>query len=235
MRTVNDLADQERLIVQHPRLYHMAESGAWENIRRHGLLSTTALLKLFNVSEPQRSAIESEYRQKANRICHPEYGCATIQAQTPMPPDKLKLALTDMEPSEWYKLLNGKVFFWSTKCRLQKFLQARAHKDRPHDVLTVCTRSLVEQYVAEITLSHINSGSVRYVSSERGSDTFQTIADYRRKIRRGEYFAELAVGWGVPDIEQHTLSVDRWMGDACQKRIWPVATIDNRNLNINTP
>ena len=234
MRTVNDLADQERLIVQHPRLYHMAESGAWENIRRHGLLSTTALLKLFSVSEPQRSAIETEHRRMPNLICHPEYGCATIRDQTPMHPDNLKRVLTDMEPGEWYQLLNGKVFFWSTKGRLQKFLQARAHRDRPHDVLTVCTRSLVEQYATNITLSHINSGTVRHVKDKRGSDTFRTIADYRRKTRDG-YFAELAVEWGVPDIKQHTLSVDRWMGEAHQKRIWPAAAIDNQNLNVNTP
>lgn len=230
---VNNLADQERLIVQHPRLYHMAESGAWENIRRHGLLSTTALLKLFNVSEPQRSAIESEHRQTGNLICHPEYGCAAIRDQTPMPPGKLKLALTDMEPSEWYKLLNGKVFFWSTKDRLQKFLQARPHRDRPHDVLTVCTRSLVEQYAAEITLSPINSGTVRSVAHKRGPDTFQKITDYRCRTR-GECFAELAVESGVPDIERHTLSVSRWTGNACLKRIWPAAIIDNRNLNVNT-
>ena len=235
MRMVNDLADQERLIVQHPRLYHMAESGAWENIRRHGLLSTTALLKLFNVSEPQRSAIETEHRRTARLICHPEYGCATIRDQTPMHPDNLKRTLTDMEPSEWYQLLNGKVFFWSTKHRLQNFLQARSHKAKPHDVLTVDTRSLVEQYSAKITLSHINSGTVRHVKHKRGSDTFRTIADYHRKARNGECFAELAVEWSVPDIDQHTLSVDRWMGEAHQKRIWPAAAIDNQNLNVNTP
>ena len=55
------MADQNKLIAQHPLLYHMAEAGAWANIRQHGLLSTTALLRLFDVSEPQRSAIGSRY------------------------------------------------------------------------------------------------------------------------------------------------------------------------------
>ena len=36
-------------------------------------------------------------------------------------------------------MLNGKVFFWSTESRLISFLQARSHRNRPHDVLTVCT------------------------------------------------------------------------------------------------
>ena len=80
------MADQEKIITQHPLLYHMAEAGAWENIQRHGLLSTTALLKLFDVSETQWSTIGSEYRSSREVICHRDYGCAAIRDQTPMPP-----------------------------------------------------------------------------------------------------------------------------------------------------
>ena len=213
------MANQEEIITRHPLLYHMAEAGTWENIRRHGLLSTAALLRLFEVSEPQRSAIGSRYRGSREVIRHGDYGCAVIREQTPMPPGKLGLALTDMEPSEWYQLLNGKVFFWSTESRLLSFLQARSHRDRPHDVLTVCARSLVEQYANEITLSPINSGTVRMPTHKRGSDTFRTIAKHTCKTRR-ECFAELAVGGSVPDMKRHTLSVDRWMGPARQQNIW---------------
>ena len=109
------MANQEEIITRHPFLYHMAEAGTWENIQRHGLLSTAALLRLFGVSEPQRSAIGSRYRGSRVVIRHDDYGCAAIREQTPMPPGKLGRALTDMVPSEWYRLLNGKVFFWSTE------------------------------------------------------------------------------------------------------------------------
>ena len=213
------MADQEHLIARYPRLYHMAELGAWETIRRHGLLSTKALLKLFNVREPWRSAMESEWRRTGIVVCHPEYGCAAIRDQSPMAPSKLARALTNMDPPEWYKLLNGKVFFWSTESRLRTFLQAKSHMDRPHDVLTVCTRSLVEQHAAKITLSPINSGTVRSPKHTRGSDTFRTMADYR--CRRGaECFVELAVEGGVLDMERHTLSLDRWLGATHQENIW---------------
>ena len=213
------MASQEEIMTRHPLLYHMAEAGTWENIKRHGLLSTAALLRLFDVSEPQRSAIGSKYRGSRVVIRHADYGCAVIREQTPMPPGKLGLALTDMEPSEWYHLLNGKMFFWSTESRLMSFLQARSHQDRPHDVLTICTRSLVEQYANEITLSPINSGTVRMPTHRRGSNTFQTIAEYNCRTRR-ECFAELAVEGSVPDMKRHTLSVDRWMGAARQQNIW---------------
>ncbi len=213
------MADQEKVITQHPLLYHMAEAGAWENIQRHGLLSTTALLRLFDVSEPQRSAIGSWYRRSREVIRHSDYGCAVIRDQTPMPPGKLDLALTDMDPSEWYKLLNGKVFFWSTESRLISFLKARSHRARPHDVLTVCTRSLVGKHATKITLSPINSGTVRVPTHRRGSNTFQTIADHTCKTKH-ECFAELAIEGSVPDMERHTLSVDRWMGATRQQSIW---------------
>lgn len=213
------MANQEEIITRHPFLYHMAEAGTWENVRRHGLLSTAALLRLFEVGEPQRSAIGSRYRGSREEIRHGDYGCAVIREQTPMPPGKLCRALTDMEPSQWYELLNGKVFFWSTESRLISFLQAKSHRDRPHDVLTVCTRSLVEQYANQITLSPINSGTVRMPTHRRGSDTFQTIAEYPCRTRR-ECFAELAVDGSVPDMERHTLSVDRWMGPDRQQNIW---------------
>ncbi len=213
------MANREEIITRHPLLYHMAEVGTWENIQRHGLLSTVALLRLFEVSEPQRSVIRSMYRGNREVIRHGDYGSAVIREQTPMPPGKLGQALTDMEPSEWYQLLNGKVFFWSTESRLISFLQAKSHRDRPHDVLTVCTRSLVEQYANEITLSRINSGTVRVPTHRRGSDTFQTIAEYACRTQP-ECFAELAVEGSVLDMERHTLSVDRWMGAARQQNIW---------------
>lgn len=225
------MADLEHLIVRHPHLYHMAEAGSWDSIRQLGLRSTTAMFGLFGVSEPK----QTQYRPKDVVICHPEYGRATVRNQTPMPPNKLRTALTgtDMDPSQWYELLNGKVFFWSTPSRLHGFLTATAHKDRPHDVLTVCTRSLAEQYENEITLSPINSGTVRSISHTRGWGTFRTIRDYCCKkshrpyegckncpYKQRECFAELAVQGAVLDIERHTLSVDRWMGVTCVENVW---------------
>ena len=213
------MAEQETIITRHPLLYHMAEAGAWENIQQHGLLSTAALLDLFDVSEPKRSAIRSCYRRTRNVVRHSDHGCAVIRDQTPMHPNKLSQALTDMNPREWYRLLNGKVFFWSTEDRLKSFLKARSHRNRPHDVLTVCTRSLIEEYATKITLSPINSGTVRVPTHTRGSYTFQTIADYTCRTKR-ECFAELTVEECVPDMKLHTLSVDRWVGPSRRQNLW---------------
>ena len=221
------MVNKDHLIAQHPRLYHMAEPGTWEKIRRHdmGLLSTSELLNQFGVNGPCRSSIESKCRRQNVCIHHPKYGIAVIRDQKPMTPSKLKNVLpATISPEEWYTLLNGKVFFWSTKKRLQSFLEAGSYKNSRHDVLTVCTRSLVEQCEATITLSRINSGTVRSCKHKRGPDTFQTITGHRCRHRkyRGitECFAELTVGNAVLDIVHHTLSVDTWVGATRLENIW---------------
>ena len=52
----------EEVITDCPRLFHMAESGSWDSIRERGLLSTSALLDLYEISDPDREAIESTRR-----------------------------------------------------------------------------------------------------------------------------------------------------------------------------
>ena len=61
----------ERFSDRYPRLYHMAESGSWCSVREHGLLSTSALLDLFEISGSKRREIESEWRPNIVPIGHP--------------------------------------------------------------------------------------------------------------------------------------------------------------------
>jgi hypothetical protein len=67
----------------YPRLYHMAHESAWESIRRHGLLSTTSILNVWQVEAPKRHVIESELRRHAAELDHPRYGTAVIRDQKP--------------------------------------------------------------------------------------------------------------------------------------------------------
>jgi hypothetical protein len=49
----------EVIATRWPRLFHMAEAGSWLAIQRYGLLSTTALLDLFEITGDDRDSIES--------------------------------------------------------------------------------------------------------------------------------------------------------------------------------
>jgi len=184
----------------------MAELGSWPGIQRHGLLSASALLDLFGTHGDARFAAESEQRKESVRLRHPIHGDAVIRDNKPMDDRGLLRALTDMSPLEWYRSLNGKVFFWLTEARLQTLLQARAYRDRPHCVLTVDTRCLVRDYEDRIWLCPINSGATKPAAAPRGSNTFCRIKDYRfdqrLRITRSprKSVAELAVDYAVPNI-----------------------------------
>jgi len=200
----------EEFVARYPRLYHMAEQGCWLSVRQYGLLSTTGLLDLFQVSGEARRRIESERRPESVEIRHPTYGKAVIRDQKPLSEANLLACLTGMTPTEWYEYLNRHVFFWPTEKRLRTLLAARAYRAKPHTVITVDTKALLERHGSKVILSPINSGATVYGGSPRGRDTFSTLSGYPDTIWRQRGVAEVAVEYSVPDIAEITLSVVNW-------------------------
>lgn len=201
-----------QLATNYPLLYHMAEVGTWESIVRNGLLSTVALLDLFEITGPLRTEIESEHRPQSKTISHNLYGSAVIRDQKPLRESSLEHCLRGLTPPEWYRLLNSQVFFWVTRDRLLTLLSARAYRDRRHCILTVDTKQLLERRLEQVKLSPINSGSTIYNPQPRGSDTFLPLSKYpfeARKSKRGlmNAVAELCVDYSVPDIEDLVIRV----------------------------
>jgi hypothetical protein len=200
----------------------MAELGAWASISQYGLLSTTALLDLYGKDGQERIQIESEWRAESIKISHPKYGDAVIRDQKPLHSGANKF-IKGMTPTEYYRLLNGKVFFWTRRERLVSLLGARAYKGRSHDVLTVDTDGLVRSHEDEITLSPINSGAF-FGSGDRGAFTFKKIRDYpysdELKKRGKDAVVELAVEYAVRDIAKHTINVEEWGENVPTRLIW---------------
>ena len=207
----------ERLISWYPTLYHMAEDGSWESIRKHGLLSTSALLDRFEIEGEERLAIESARRPELVRIEHPEHGEAFIRDNKPMQEKSLEKCLYGMTPREWYERLNRNVFFWVDRNRLLKLLGAKAYRDRPHLVLEVETAGLLERHAERVSLSPINSGATFALGpAPRGLDTFHRITDHPN----GKPIVELIVDYAVPDIAEFTLRVRRWRDTEELEEVW---------------
>jgi hypothetical protein len=203
----------EELVALYPRLYHMAEADAWEGIQRHGLLSTTALLDLFEVEGAARREVESYHRPASVTLRHPVHGMAVVRDQKPMDDNGLTRALIDgTTPQEWYELLNRHVFFWLRKERLERLLTARAYRDRTHAVLTLRTEGLVSRHAERIRLSPINSGATKPMPAPRGRATFSAIEEYafdvwRAKRGQRDAVVELAVEYSVPDAKDLVVEV----------------------------
>lgn len=216
----------EQLILRHPVLFHMAERGSWPSIRKHGLLSTSALLDLYGYEGADRSRLESQRRPETRTVIHASYGQAVIRDQKPMTDSALERCLLDgLTPSDWYRMLNGRVFFWLTEDRLQRLLNAGPYAASSHDVLFVQTRPLIEAYREFITLAPINTGNTKPYPQPRGHTTFSSIENYPYQAwmakRRGvDPVVELAVIGKVSDIERFIVTVKEMRGTSVIRTIW---------------
>lgn len=205
----------EKLIEMYPRVYHMAERGAWDSIRTHGLMSTTAVLDHLEVEGDDRARFEREHRdQKMDvRAGHPSN--IVLRDQKPMPEGRLLQALTDgTTPQQWYELINEKVFFWVEEERLHRLLGARDYRNLEHDVLTLNSAALIPAYAEKIWLCHMNSGNTWPIPHRRGAEVFRRIPDYPVKPSGSptKTVVELVVDYAVPNIAEYVVEVRRMKG-----------------------
>lgn len=208
----------EQLASDYPVLYHMAAAGSWDSIRRHGLLSTSALLDLFEVAPDERRLIEEAHRPDSVVIHHPSHGSAVVRDQKPMSDSGLQRALRGgITPLDWYRLLNERVFFWVRRERLLTLLNAKAYRNSVHTVLEVSTYELLESYRDKVRLCPINSGCTKPFPHERDERAFRSLEEYDytalRKKKRKDAVVELSVLGGVPDISKFTLRAYEMTGD----------------------
>ena len=184
------------LITDCPLLYHMAEQDSWPTIRSAGLLSTTALLDHFNVEGATRTEIESKRRPKSVRLERNGQWHAIVRDQSPMNHKGLSRCLEHgMSPTDWYRTLNAKVFFWLTRDRLVRLLNAGNYRSQEHDVLVLDARLLVEAYRDRVWFCPINSGCTQPFPTPRGSATFQRISDYPYAERKRKNVASVLSNW----------------------------------------
>jgi hypothetical protein len=117
-----------------------------------------------------------------------------------------------MTDAEWYRTLNGRVFFWLSEARLSRLRTAAAYRDRTHDILVLSTEKLLSAHGTSVELSPMNSGAVHPgAKTRRGTGTFQPIAEYpwaqRRRINPSEPIVELTIPYAVPDITDLVIEV----------------------------
>ncbi len=159
------------------RLFHLAEADNVPSILAHGLLSTRRLLGLAGVPEAEHRDVLRRHRPDAVRLSEQ----VMIRDQRPMPPGALAGALADgLEPGDWYALLNGFVFLWPQRDRMER--QRGACGGRAQVVLTFDADALLHAFGAQAFVSPINSGNARRRAAQRGRDT---LVPFERWAREG--------------------------------------------------
>jgi len=135
-----------------------------------------------------------------------------IRDQRPMPPAALARALDDgLGPSDWYALLNGFVFLWPDRERMDR--QRRACGKRPQVVLTFDGAELLDRFEAEAFVSPINAGNARRKAARRGRDTLVPYTKWLREGwptgRRTRPPAELLLRCTVPAKTPYLIGISR--------------------------
>lgn len=215
------------LTTKYPKLYHISEIRNWDLICKHGLLSTTALLDLFEYQGHKRFEIESNLRAREICITHPVHGEAVIRDQAPMQDrSALEKSLVGLSAQQWFELLNKKTFFWTDSIGLNRMLGAKLYQSRTHYVFTVNTQKLINRYADKLTLCPFNSGSLygKNAEKQRSINTFRPISHHSEP-----WATELAVEYSVPDIFDLTICVDECISETkngekiCRtnRHIWP--------------
>lgn len=190
----------------------MAEAGSWPSVQRHGLLSTSALLDLFEIAGPERDAIEATRRPESIKITHPERETAWIRDNKPINDTVLRRTLVGMSEADWYRTLNGRVFFWLSERRLARLRNAPPYRHRPHDILTLDTEALLGAHASRVELAHLNTGAVHPSANyPRGASTFRPIPDYpwqaRQRVAPAEPIVELTVPYALPNAGDFVIDI----------------------------
>jgi len=197
-----------------PFVYHLAEAKNWPSILRDGLFSTRALLERAGIDASIRAALEREHRPKRTILSTG----LVIRDQKPMPPAALQGCLVGLTATQWYELLNSKVFFWFDIERLNR--QRRACGSFPQVVLKIATDRLLDRYAPQAALTPINTGNARRKPALRGAATFVPYSVWAETAWLSEAQAlsirprprsrppvELAVTDSVPDVMDFVVSV----------------------------
>lgn len=203
----------EELAARHPRLYHVSEPGAHKSIRQHGLLSTNAILDLFEVDTRDRQRLTTARRATAVPLRHLLYGTMILNDNLPLSEKALESCLDDgLTAADWLRTLNSRVFFWVDESGLQRLLGAKMNRGRQREVLVFDTLLVAQAHMDTLCLSPINSGATIRKPARRGLTTFtpakdHSYAQWRRLRGKSDRVVEVTVDHAIPRAGEFLIDV----------------------------
>ena len=191
----------------------MAADSSWPSIQLHGLLSTRALVDLYNPGKELRDSILNGVRRTSYILSADGMQDAVVRDQKP-----LKFLDECLNPGvtqqEFLDALNERVFFHVNRERLERLLGARAYRKQPQQVLVIDTESFLSIH-GQVDLAPYNTGSVHLPTMpKRGPDIFIPLEKYdwnAWRAKRGIHDAVVELTTlGRADIAGSVLEVESW-------------------------
>jgi hypothetical protein len=190
-------------------LFHSTLACNAQMIQVEGLHCASTLI---NAAERRDSSYQAPLSYRDRTLILPNG--AALRDQRPMAPEYLARCLDPpLSVSDWYRLVNARIFFWLDATRLQGYLKASAVSDQV--VYSVDTQSLVLQYADCVEVTPFNVGYAMRRGASRGVRTFVSLSDWSRsawavetapgrKTRAASAApVELAVRGSIPNFHQY--------------------------------
>jgi Family of unknown function (DUF7002) len=197
-------------------LYHLAEEANWPSIKQIGLLPAAELIARAGLSGADRDRLE-----RSQRVSHTVLPDGVeIRDQLRMPATALRACLVGMDPTDWFALMNSRVFFSLDPTRLNG-IRGRC-EPRPQVVLALDTAGLMAGYGGRASVTSINSGHALRRAARRGTGTFVPYGAWVeygwaseaaqlgiRERRRSHRPAELTIAGAIPDVMRYVVGTSR--------------------------
>ena len=197
--------DAKKLIVEYPRIFHMAAGEALPSIQTHGLLTTEQLVDLYGLPDMEKEEVLYCIRRSVVTLSGEGVRKVVIRDQKPM---KFLEERIEVGSSlrEYLAAINARVFFWPTRERLARLVRAKEYRGQSQVILHIDTAELLARHGHRVELCRFNSGAVSHKNHPfRGHRSWVPVSDYpydeyRRRHGRDRSLAEVTVRGGVPDV-----------------------------------
>ncbi len=193
------MLDVDRFCTLRPALYHLSAGTSWSTIQRHGLLSSSEILRKFRLEAPRVREIETHRLRSFYLLQSDEHGSFTLRDRSTLSYAGLTKALREScSPDQWIDLLSQRVFFFAQKSSLESLVSAPLNRKLSHVILKVDTRKLFTTYASSIEIADMNTGYTKRKAAVRGPSSFQPPANYVRTGSR--QIVEVTVLNSVPTL-----------------------------------
>ncbi len=192
-----------------PNLWHVTFPGGWTGIRLHGM--KTAL----QLDEKGGDELRSDVRS----VKLDDGTVAQLRNQKPQRIDPAPY-LKDITVPEWWRLVNGRSYFFCRELEAEKFVATYLKLGHPQELVKLRTSLALKAVANQVEVTTVNAGVFpRSAVPERGRMTFQILSDVPaadvRKIK------EVTVVGGIPSLEAAVTTVVLRDVDESRKRLFP--------------
>lgn len=200
--------DLRQLATKFPKLWHVTFAGGWAGIHRN------RLLRAVDVDPTHAASIRPE-----PQVVQWDHGGAIVLRDQVRSRTDPPASLDGVSPSQWWRLINGRVYFFPREADAERLVTAYLSKRRPQEVIKFRTTPALEDVATSVEVATVNAGVFpRHSGPSRGQATFVPLGQFPHTQVSA---MEITVIERVPVRSRAVISVVRWDPDGARTRLFP--------------